>query len=199
MRMLCVQCAQQLLRKLCKQMGINRTSSEGQWSPRAFERLNAAMLCRLTLLVGPAGCGKTSVLRAWSNARAWPVAWVTLTPEDNSPARFMTDLAAALQTLGLPMIERPALSQSGLTDALVEFLNTISEWPDDFGLALDSYEHIDSPAVHDAVGFILDYLPPHMHLMIASRTEPPLPLPRLRVRRQLVELGPEDFARGCSH
>ncbi len=172
--------------------------SEGQWAPRAFERLNAALDCRLTLLVAPARCGKTTLLHSWANACKWPVAWVTLTPEDNVPARFLSDLLAALEAIGLPSggLDPGLVAEASLADALVEVLNVLVEWPDDWVLILDSYHVIASDEIHEAARFLLDYLPPQMHIVIASRTEPPLQLPRLRVRRQLYQVSLEDCAPG---
>ncbi len=152
---------------------------------------------RLALLVAPAWSGKTTLLRDWVGARGWPAAWVTLTPEDNLPGRFLSDLLAAIQAIGLPSTNLPedAIAGLGLTEEVVDLLNAVADYPDDWMLVLDDYHVIESEGIHGGVSLMLDYAPPPMHVVIASRSEPPLQLPRLRVRRQLLELRLEDLER----
>jgi LuxR family maltose regulon positive regulatory protein len=154
--------------------------------------------CRLLLVVAPAGTGKTTMLRQWAAERQWPVAWVTVNPADNRPQRFLQDVRIALQAVGLRdnCVCRNAITTRNIGDSISDLINDIVEMHAEFALVLDSYQVIDAPATHDGVRFLLDYLPPQMHLVIASRTVPPLQLARLRVRRQLVELRPQDLSAG---
>jgi LuxR family maltose regulon positive regulatory protein len=125
-------------------------------------------------------------------------AWVSLDSGDNDPARFWAYFIAALETLQPGIGESAmALLQSSPTPPVEIFLtsliNAAAAIPQDFALVLDDYHVIEAQMVHDAVAFLLDHLPPAMHLIIASRADPPLPLPRLRARGQLVELRAADL------
>jgi LuxR family maltose regulon positive regulatory protein len=158
-----------------------------------FEQLDTGMARLLTLVVGPAGSGKSALLREWVADRRWPVAWVALETSDDDPDRFVLHLVAASQAVA-PGIARevlPGQDTAGpwaLQDAFAGWLNALATLDIDFCLILDGYQQIQEPAVHDMVARMLDYPPPHLHVYLASRVEPPLPLPRLRVRRQLLEV-----------
>jgi LuxR family maltose regulon positive regulatory protein len=152
----------------------------------------------LTLLAAPAGFGKTTLLSAWVAGCDRPVAWLSLDAGDSDPIRFLTYLVAALQTI-VPTIAAkvPGLLQSPpapLTEALLTaLLNAITTLPDHFVLVLDDYHLIDAPAVDQALTFLLEHLPPQMHLVLATRADPALPLARLRARAQLTELRAADL------
>ena len=127
-----------------------------------------------------------------------PVAWLSLDEGDNDPTRFLTYLVAALQTiaptigegmLGVLQSPQPPPTESMLT----ALLNEISAIPGNFVLVLDDYHVIDAKPVDDALTFLLEHLPPQMHLVIATREDPQLPLARLRVRDQLTELRAADL------
>jgi LuxR family maltose regulon positive regulatory protein len=174
-------------------MARHRTHPPLLDSPCLLEQLDAGMAHLVTLLVAPAGSGKSALLHRWIVARDWPVAWVALDAGDDDPARFVQHLAAASQALvpGLAAALLPGLGAGGpeaVQDALYTWLNALAGRDGDFCLILDGYEQIDAPAVHQVVAHILDHPPPRLHLFIAARAEPPLPLPRLRVRRQLLEV-----------
>ena len=158
--------------------------------PRAhlIERLDDGLRLgrKLTLVSAPAGFGKTTLVSAWVRAvRKLPlrVAWLSLDEGDNDPARFLTYLAAALQTVGVQVDEDVAATEAYLT-ALLNQANGV----DPFILVLDDYHFITAQPVHDALTFLLDHLPSTMHLVIATRADPPLPVARLRGRGQLTEL-----------
>ncbi|HET8628338.1 MAG TPA: LuxR C-terminal-related transcriptional regulator [Thermomicrobiales bacterium] len=168
--------------------------------PRLTARLDAGLRGPLTLLVAPAGFGKTTLLADWraatsedSDTARWPVAWLALDAADDDLARFLRYVVAALQTLR-PDLGRAALAglrapQPPPVEALVTpLLNDLAALPGDVVLVLDDYHVIADPAIHRALAFLLDHLPPRVHLVIASRAEPPLPLARLRARGQLAEL-----------
>ncbi len=170
--------------------------------PRLLRRLNEGLTAggKLTLISAAAGFGKTTLLSAWvaslpSNVQ---VAWLSLDEGDSDPVRFLTYLVAALQTaapgVGDGVLAALQAPQPPSSEALLAaLLNDIAVAPIPFVLVLDDYHAVEAPAVDQAVGFLLDYLPPPMHLVIASREDPPLPLARLRARCQLTELRAADL------
>ncbi len=168
--------------------------------PRAhlLARLNAGLHRKLILLAAPAGCGKTTLLSAWVAGCRRPVAWLSLDAGDSDPARFLTYLVAALQTIapqiGEGVAEALQSSTPLPTEALLTaLLNDLTTLPHPFLLVLDDYHVITAPAVDEALTFLLEHLPPQMHLVLASREDPPLPLARLRARDQLTELRATDL------
>lgn len=160
---------------------------------RLLARLDEALQRKLTLVSAPAGFGKTTLLNEWVAASAHPVAWLSLDEADNDPYRLLMHLIAALQTLmPEPNPSLPRMFQSPqpppIEIILTALLNDLSTLPHPFVLILDDYHVLDSRPVDDAFTFLLDYLPPHMHLIIATREDPQFPLARLRARGQLTEL-----------
>ena len=127
-----------------------------------------------------------------------PVAWLSLDEGDNEPARFLAYLVAALQTLAPGMGERVLgvlrSPQPPPTEViLTALLNEIATLPEDFVLVLDDYHVVDARPVDDVLTFLIEHLPPRMHLVVATREDPQLPLARLRARGQLVELRATDL------
>jgi LuxR family maltose regulon positive regulatory protein len=165
------------------------------------------------LLSAPAGFGKTTLASEWLRQLDVPAAWVSLDESDNDPVRFMAYFIAALQTLALPHgdatqsqvegieanIGKGALSvlqslQPPPAEAiLTSLINEITAIPGQIILVLDDYHLIEAQPIHDALGFLLEHLPPRMHLVIATREDPPLSLARLRARSQLTELRAADL------
>ena len=168
--------------------------------PRLIERLNEGFSasCKLTLISAPAGFGKTTLVSEWVAGCERPVAWLSLDEGDNDPTRFLTYLVSALQTImanigagALAVLQSP---QPPSTESiLTTLLNEITTFPDSFILVLDDYHVIDSKPVDQALAFLVEHQPPQMHLVIATREDPPLPLARLRVRGQLTELRAADL------
>jgi len=163
--------------------------------PRLVERLNEGLSAsrKLTLISAPAGFGKTTLVSEWVAVCDRPVAWLSLDEGDKDPTRFLTYLVAALQTimvnigegvLGVLQSPQPPSTESILT----ALLNEITSIPDHFILVLDDFHVIDSKPVGEALAFLLEHLPPQMHLVITTREDPHLPLARLRARGQLTEL-----------
>lgn len=143
---------------------------------------------RLTLVIAPAGFGKSTLLSEWAEQAAFPVAWLSLDQNDNDPARFFAYLAAALQqAINQTLFEKDELPNA--ENLLEKLTATFSSQTLEVGLVLDDYHLLDNPDIHDFMAALLDYVPPGLHLLIASRSEPPLPLNRLRGRGQLLELG----------
>jgi LuxR family maltose regulon positive regulatory protein len=171
--------------------------------PRLLERLNAGLGGKLTLISAPAGFGKTTLVTQWLGAAGYPSAWLSLDEGDNDPARFLAYLVAALRTmdgraelgnvgegaLGALQSPQPPPVEAVLT-VLINEIATISTA---FILVLDDYHLIQAQRVHDAVTFLLDHMPTSMHLVLTTRADPPLPIARLRARRQLVELRQADL------
>src|SRR5512135_1995425 len=168
--------------------------------PRLVERLNEGLSAsrKLTLISAAAGFGKTTLVSEWVAVCERPVAWLSLDEGDNDPARFLTYLVAALQTivanigegvLGALQSPQPPPTESILTT----LLNEIATIPNNFILVLDDYHAIDAKSIDNALTFLLEHLPPSMHLVIATREDPHLPLSRLRVRGQLTELRAADL------
>ncbi|MEO6061394.1 MAG: LuxR C-terminal-related transcriptional regulator [Thermoflexales bacterium] len=166
--------------------------------PRLINRLNEGMHRKLTLISTPAGFGKTTLVSEWLASCARPAAWLSLDEGDNDPNRFLTYLVAALQTIAahigegvLGVLQSP---QPPPTESILSaLLNEITTELDEFVLVLDDYHAIDAKPVDIALAFLLEHLPPQMHLVISTREDPDLPLARLRARSQLTELRATDL------
>lgn len=166
--------------------------------PALIERLNRSLHTRLTLISAPAGFGKTTLVSEWVNSCERAAAWFSLDEQDNDPNRFLAYFIAALQTIvpnigddllrSLSSPQPPAIES--LLTTLVNMIATISE---DFLLVLDDYHIIESSQIDKAIGFLLTYMPPQMHMIMTTREDPQLPLARLRARGQLTELRATDL------
>jgi LuxR family maltose regulon positive regulatory protein len=168
--------------------------------PRLLARLTRGMGCGLTVLCTPAGFGKTTLLGDWARRSRRPVAWLSLDGGDNDPTRFWRYVAGALDRVRPGLGEQlnaplQGAQQPPLEDVATTVINELTVPPDEgaVSLVLDDYHIIEAPAVHDSVAFLLDRLPPGLRLVLASRADPPLPLPRLRARGQLAELRADDL------
>jgi LuxR family maltose regulon positive regulatory protein len=167
--------------------------------PRLAHRLSLGIESKLTLVSAPPGFGKSTLVGGWIAAHRSEsaAAWLSLDAEDNDPATFWTYVVAALQTAA-PDVGATALSalespQPQTELALRALLNELSVLPNDVVVVLDDYHVIDRAEVHDGVAFVLDRLPPTVHVIIATRADPPLPLARLRARGELVEIRAADL------
>ena len=165
---------------------------------RLVERLHQGLTGPLTLVSAPPGYGKTTLVSESLRSLNQPVAWLSLDPGDSDPARFGMYFVAALQTLrrglgenALALFRTP--QPPPLEVVLSEVINEIAAELPDFVFVLDDYHEISAQPIHAALTFLLDHLPPRMHLLIASRADLPLPLGRLRVRGQLTELRADDL------
>jgi LuxR family maltose regulon positive regulatory protein len=164
--------------------------------PRLLKRLNEGMVHKCVLICAPAGSGKTTLLAAWAQSRKQQgthVAWLSLDDGDNDPRRFWSYFVAALQTVQVDICNEilPLLHSSQpppFETLLVILMNALSTLAQETVLVLDDYHLIDASEVHRAMTVLLDHLPAHVHLFIASRADPPLPLARLRMRNELLEL-----------
>jgi LuxR family maltose regulon positive regulatory protein len=165
-------------------------------------RLDRGLRGPLVLVSAPAGSGKTTLLGSWHEAHPErPIAWVSLDPTDNDPARFWRYVIAALQGV---QPEQPELGDHALAllrtprlpsvEALVGVLiNELAGLAADTVLVLDDYHVIETEDIHRGMSYLLDHIPPALHLAITTRGDPPLQLSRLRARGQLVEIRLDDL------
>ena len=159
-----------------------------------MERLRHGLHRRLNLIAAPAGWGKTSLLAEWLAAEdEVTFAWLTLDEGDNDPARFWTYVAAALRKAGVevPGAFEAAVSAPGTSvgeAALPVLVNALVASEQEHVFVLDDYHLISAPEVHESVRYLLDHLPIVSHLVIATRFEPPVDVPRLRARGELGEI-----------
>jgi LuxR family maltose regulon positive regulatory protein len=179
--------------------------------PRLTARLDLAPRARVALLVAPPGSGKSSLVSQWCQQSeapgAWrlapgattpPVAWLSLDTEENDPARFLLSLCAALESVA-PEATAHACSllksppECSLQSALTLLLNGLGALSQGVTLVLDDYHAIEARAVHDLVAFLIEYLPPNLFLILIARSDPPLPLARLRRQGQIIEIREADL------
>jgi LuxR family transcriptional regulator, maltose regulon positive regulatory protein len=168
--------------------------------PRLSERLSRGAESVLTLVSAPAGFGKTTLLAEWlaaapSDGRS--VAWLSLGQRDNDPELFWTYVVAALTTAAqgagasaLSVLQPP---QPPSEAGLATLLNDLDAISNDVVLVLDDYHVIDARDVQDGMTFLLEHLPPQIHLVVGSRADPALPLARLRARGELAEIRAADL------
>jgi ATP/maltotriose-dependent transcriptional regulator MalT len=184
---------------LTTKLNVPPTRSNLVVRPRLLERLEEGSRDMLTLISAPAGSGKTTLLGEWVLGSELPVGWLSLDEGDNDPTSFFSYLISALQIVEPDIGEgilrslhssQPPPTQAVLT-ALVNEIAAISKR--NVALVLDDYHVIRNETIHAALAFLLEHLPPHVHLIIASRTDPPLPLARLLVRGHLTKLAAPDL------
>ena len=165
------------------------------------ERLNEGLHRKLTLISAAAGFGKTTLISEWIARSGQPAVWLSLDENDSDTTRFLTYFVAALQTLALvgaggsapklgegAMVQLQSPQPPSAQSILTTLINEIAALPAPFIFVLDDYHVIDAAPIDDALAFLLEHLPAQMHLVIASREDPQLPLARYRVRGQLTEV-----------
>jgi LuxR family maltose regulon positive regulatory protein len=172
--------------------------------PTLIGRLDEGLKSRLILVSAPAGFGKTTLVGEWvagctRRSPEVPVAWISLDERDSDPARFLAYLVAAVRRVvagaGQAMLAMLQSPQPPATDTmLTALLNDVATLPHALVLVLDDYHLVDSGQVDEALAFLLEHLPPQLHLVIATREDPRLPLARLRARGQLTELRAADLS-----
>ena len=173
--------------------------------PRLTDLLNQGFTQKLTLVSAPAGFGKTTLVAAWVRALAKDasekhaqLAWVSLDGRDNDPIRFWSALLTALDQRA-PGYFRQALallqaqSSPELESVLTILINRLAEATTPWVLLLDDYHVISEQTVHAQLSFLLERQPPNVHLLLLSRSNPPLPLPRLRAQGEVLEVGAEEL------
>ena len=189
-----------MLSLLRTKLFIPPTPAEAIPRPRLVERLTLGMAGKLSLVTAPAGYGKTTLVTTWLHQLAdTQVAWLALDEGDNDLRRFFTYVVAALTQLddsfGATQAEflQDPRGDVAAEAIVTNLLNQLVMYGQPLVLILDDYHEMVEPAIHEAISFWLDNQPPNFHLVITSRSEPPLPLARLRVRRQVTEIGAEDL------
>ena len=171
--------------------------------PRLLARLDETLAARLTLVCAPAGFGKTTLVTSWlqglaARQPAPRIAWLSLEEDDDAPLRFAAYLTAALQTLdgGIGQSLRSLLESPQpppVNHLMTLLLNDLADLAHPCVLVLDDFHLIGHPDLNAGVAFFLEHLPPQLHLVLATREEPKLPLARLRVKWPVVELRLEDL------
>jgi LuxR family transcriptional regulator, maltose regulon positive regulatory protein len=168
--------------------------------PRLAEKLLSAVNQpgSFTLLAGPAGFGKTTLLSEFVALLNRPVAWLSLDEGDNDPIRFWTYLIAAcksiLDSVGEAALELFSTHQPLPDDTVPTILiNDLTMQDRSVVLILDDYHEIQNSSIHASLLFLLDHLPPHLHIVVSTRTDPPWPLARYRARNQLTEIRAKDL------
>jgi len=183
---------------LSTKITIPRTQLKLVERPHLAAQLNSGLRRRLTLVSAPAGFGKTTLVAAWADGLDVPTAWLSLDDGDNDPVRFLSYLIAAFDHANAGLSDHsPAFPDNAATPrpetVLTALINALNRVTDDRLLALDDYHLVTSNQVHNAVGFLLDHLPPNLHIVITTRADRPLPLARMRGRGHLVELRAADL------
>jgi LuxR family maltose regulon positive regulatory protein len=168
--------------------------------PRLIERLNAGLSCRLLLVSAPAGYGKTTILSEWAHHSELRgrIAWVSLDKNDNDPVIFWDYFVTALKGLKIGIGEDVSAllhsSQRPPIEAILTILiNRVNAIQGDLVLVLDDYHSIEFQPINEAISFLLEHLPLQMHLIIATREDPSLPLARLRAGGLMVEIRADDL------
>ena len=177
---------------------IPRTRRSLVSRPRLLVQLDAGLACPLTLIAGPAGFGKTTLLCEWLAQNNCRASWVSLDDGDDDPARFWAYIIASLEVLSpglghnaFALLETPQLAtMEPVVTALVNALDALSA---DSVLVLDDYHVIENDQIHHALAFFINHLPPQMHIFLTTRADPPLPLARWRARGQLNEVRAADL------
>ncbi len=163
-----------------------------------LDRLSEAEHHALTLLSAPAGFGKTTLLAQWIAQSALPIAWLSLDGGDNDPYRFLEYLVAALRSIddSLGLEAQQVLRSNRLVPPhiiLASLINDLSKMAEPCAIALDDCQFLVEHAVYEALAYLIDHLPGNVHLLIATRSDPPLALGRLRAHGQMLELRLQDF------
>ncbi len=166
--------------------------------PDLVERLDRALNGRHSLVSAPAGFGKTALLSQWLATSPHPASWISLDASDNDPVQFLRYVIAAL--------ERAVRNMGRRADTLIRsphppatelifkaLLNDLTECGGPLTLVLDDYHAVDVSSVHSGVALLLESVPADLHIVIATRVDPPLPLARLRASGHLTELRTDDL------
>jgi LuxR family maltose regulon positive regulatory protein len=166
--------------------------------PRLERQILQGLRGPLTLIIAPAGFGKTTLVAPCITGCGMPVAWLSLDKHDNQTGRFLSYLIAALQeadhAIGLEAAQLMGrMQQASPEEVLTSLINDLDAGTREIVLVLDDYQFISSQAVHEGMTFLLEHCPHTLHLVIVTRSDPPLPLARLRARGQAMELRAADL------
>ncbi len=173
--------------------------------PNLVNKLEQGAQRALTLVSAPAGYGKTTLLSEWTDvlqkaeaSKPWVVSWLSLDPGDNDPIRFLTYLTTALEKVypGVSVETRTVIQSSDSfhpATPLSLLINDLQGLSQSVLLVLDDYQFISNPVIHDGIAFLLEHLPANVHVVIATRSDPPIPIALLRGRSQLTEIRASDL------
>ncbi len=192
-----------LISLLATKLHIPRPRPHLVLRPHLTEQLQQGMERALTLISAPAGFGKTTLLAQWLAESGTLAAWLSLGSEDNDSTSFLSYLIAALQTLdpqtGITALALLRTPQPPSPETVIAVLtNDLAGHEGDFALVLDDYHVIADESIQRGMTFLLEHLPPQLHLILASRADPPLPLARLRAQGQLCEVRIADLRFGAA-
>ncbi|MBK8137269.1 MAG: hypothetical protein IPK52_15820 [Chloroflexi bacterium] len=162
------------------------------------QKLDKLQEHKLALIVASAGYGKTTLLSEWIAQSELKVVWFSIDAGDNEPIRFWDYVVAAIQT-AFPQIGEKTLTllhepqPLPIETIISTLINELSSLPDLLTIVLDDYHVVETPAIHDGVAFLVEHMPPQLRLIMTTRSDPPLPVARMRVRGQLLELRSVDL------
>ncbi len=186
---------------LVTKLALPPTRSDLVPRPRLTSQLHFGIQRPLTLLAAPAGFGKTTLLATWLEHAPLPAAWVSLERDDDDLTCFWSYVFTALERVhpgsgasALALLQASPLSPlPPIETVLTVWINGLAPLSHEVALVLDDYHLITEPAIHRSLTFLLDHLPPQLHLVMATRADPPLPLARLRTRGHLTEIRAADL------
>ena len=165
---------------------------------RLFDKLSLGLTSKLALISAPAGYGKTTAVLDWLRQSGAKYTWLSLDHNDNDPSRFLSYLVAALQKVAPELVVAVAglmggPQQPGFETLLEILINDLAKSQEQLILVLDDYHLITNKSIHAGVGFLIEYKPPALHLVLTTREDPPLALARMRVRNELTEIRASDL------
>jgi len=183
---------------LTTKLHIPHPSSNLVSRTRLLERLNEGWNRKLTLVSAPAGYGKTTLLSEWISKSELPFCWLSLDEQDNDINRFLSYLLASLDSIHFEsdeqiLSEYQSHPQDEFSGLMIPLINQISDFEGHFSLVLDDYHLIENQQIHEAVIFLLENIPKNIHLVIASRADPPIRLAHWRARGELSEIRVADL------
>jgi LuxR family transcriptional regulator, maltose regulon positive regulatory protein len=165
--------------------------------PRLQQQMRHSLNYRLILLSAPAGYGKSTLIASWARTCPYPIAWLSLDANDNDLARYTkyvsTAIQGALQKTAIQQeihrqVSYHSLTTTSIKDYFSILLNQLCELEDPFFLVMDDYQFIISKEVHDMTAFLIEKMPENVHVIIATRIDPPFPLARMRTSEQVLEI-----------
>ena len=167
--------------------------------PRLVRRLDEGLDCKLSLIAAPPGFGKTTLVSNWIQQKNIPSSWFSIDETDNDPLQFLTCMITALQNIdtnigltAFDLLKAPQIPP--FPSILTALINSMSSVSETCILVLDDFHLVDAASISNIVAFFLDHLPAQMHVVLSTRSDPPLPLSRLRSQKQMLEIRAQDLS-----